>query len=382
MTRAVILIVDALGFELACALPGFGAVVPERRRVETVLGFSSGALPTLFSGRLPHEHGRWMMYRRARRATPFAGFRALGLLPQRIQRSWKFGRWLHRWVERRGVRGYFQLYEVPRPLLESFDLAERRDLFAPGGLEVDTLWDSLARRRLPHRVWNWRTPEAAALAEAQAALANGSERVVVVYTADLDAALHREGSSGATVRERLHTYERWLAGLAADARARGDSLWLYLLSDHGMVNVTRHVDVMAAVDRLAVRAPHDFLAFYDSTMARFWWRTPGARDAVRAALGPPLGGHWLTDEELTAGGCRFERREYGEDLFLLDPGVLMVPSFMGSHPVAAMHGYAPSHPDMAALFASNRPLPERLRHLTDVRGFFETELDALASEAS
>ncbi|MCC6650464.1 MAG: hypothetical protein IT348_04880, partial [Candidatus Eisenbacteria bacterium] len=74
--------------------------------------------------------------------------------------------------------------------------------------------------------------------------------------------------------------------------------------------------------------------------------------------------------------------EYGDDIFLLRPGALLVPSFMGSRPVAAMHGYDAGHPDMTALLASNRPLPEGVRHLADLRAFLERELDALLAEAA
>ena len=142
--RLAVLLVDALGWELAARTPGFAAELPHRRRIETILGFSSGALPTLFTGRLPSEHGRWLMYRRAEGAgTPFRGFRWLGLLPPRLRRSWKFSVLLTRLVARRGVRGYFSLYQVPRELLEEFDLAERDDIFVPGGLPGDSLWDAV-----------------------------------------------------------------------------------------------------------------------------------------------------------------------------------------------------------------------------------------------
>jgi len=47
-----------------------------------------------------------------------------------------------------------------------------------------------------------------------------------------------------------------------------------------------------------------------------------------------------------------------------------------------MHGYDPSHRDMAALLWSNRPIPDGVRHLTDVRGFLEAELAALEREAA
>ncbi len=382
--RIVVLLVDALGWELAQRTPRLLAALPHRRRIETILGFSSGALPTLFTGRHPVEHGRWLMYRRAGAGvleggapSPFAGFGALRLLPRRLQRSWKLGRLLHSVVAWRGVRGYFRLYQVPRWLLPEFDLAERDDIFEPGGLPGDSLWDGLERDRVRWRGWNWRSPEAGALAALAERLEGGDEEFLFCYTAELDADLHREGSFGAGVRQRLDGYASWLRQLENVAARRGHALWLYLLSDHGMVDVHATLDVMGALESLPVRWPRDYLAFFDSTMARFWWRNPSAREQVRAALEERPGGRWLDEAALEAAGARFEGREYGDDIFLLDPGVLMVPSFMGDAPVAAMHGYDPSHPDMAALLMSNRPVPEGVRHLTDVRAHLESELAAL-----
>jgi hypothetical protein len=375
--RMLVLLVDALGWELARSQPGFAAALPHRRRIETVLGFSSGALPTLFTGRPPCEHGRWLMYRRAAGATPFAGFGWLRGLPGRVQRSHRLGLLLSRVVARRGVRGYFHLYEVPRWLLPEFDLAEREDIFAPGGLPVESLWDSLERRRLPWCGWNWRSSEEEVLAAAGQRVAEGRERFLFCYTAELDALLHHQGSTGAGVRARLARYAEFLAHLPQRAARRGDELWIYLLSDHGMVDVRARLDVMARLRGLSAQWPRDYLAFFDSTMARFWWRAAGARDEVRAALATVRGGRWLEDAELERAGALFPGRDYGEDVFLLDPGVLMLPSFMGSLGLAAMHGYDPAHPDMAALLWSNRPIPEAVARLGDVRGFLEAELDAL-----
>jgi len=278
------------------------------------------------------------------------------------------------------VRGYFNLYEVPLAELARFDLAEREDLFAPGGLPVDTLWDALARRNVAWHGWNWRTPEAEAMAQLNARLATGRDDVLFLYTADLDALLHHEGSGGARVRERLATYDAFVRALA-DAPAGARPRWLYLCSDHGMVDVVERVDVMAALARLPLRRGRDYDAFFDSTMARFWWRSPGAREAVRGALEGEARGRWLTPDELAREGADFPGHEYGEDVFLLRPGALLVPSFMGSRAVAAMHGYDAGHPDMTALLASNRPLPGDVRHLADLRGFLERELDA-ATEAA
>src|SRR5262249_52539243 len=148
-----------------------------RRRLETILGFSSGALPTLFTGCAPDVHGRWLMYRRAHGETPFRGFGALSALPRRIRGSHRVGQWLTRLVAERGVEGYFHLYEVPRELLERFDLPEKDDIFMARGLPVDSLWDSLEARGVSWRGWNWRTPEAGNFEELLARLEGGDERL-------------------------------------------------------------------------------------------------------------------------------------------------------------------------------------------------------------
>jgi len=60
----------------------------------------------------------------------------------------------------------------------------------------------------------------------------------------------------------------------------------------------------------------------------------------------------------------------------------MVPSFMGRSRLAAMHGYDPSHADMAALLWSNRPIPEGVLHVRDVKAHLESELLLLGAEAA
>ncbi len=378
----VVVLVDALGWTLVGEQPSFAPALRERRPLATVLGFSSGALPTAFTGQPSSAHGRWLMYRRA----PDGGgvFRGLGWLrwlPARVRRSWRLTQWLTARLARR-VRGYFNLYDVPREDLPQFDLPEQHDIFVPGGLPCDSLWDSLERRGLMWRGWNWRTPEPEARAEALATLERGAHDLVFVYSAVLDARLHHEGSRGAGVRASVAEWSQWFADAEAAARRGGREPWLYLCSDHGMVDVTATVDVMGALAALPVQRGRDYLAFFDSTMARFWWRSPRARDAVRAALGAAQRGHWLEPRELAEAGAAFADRRYGEDVFLLDPGALMVPSYMGRSAVAAMHGYDPSHPDMPGVLMSNRPLPRETVHLSQLRAFLELELDALAGSGA
>ena len=372
----VVVLVDAFGWTLAAREPGFAPALPERRPLATVLGFSTGALPTAFTGRPASEHGRWLMYARARERSVFRGFGALRALPARVRNSVRLTRLLERIVAARGVRGYFNLYDVPREELPAFDLPERDDIFTAGGLPVDSLWDALDRRGVAWRGWNWRTPEPEARAQALAELASGRLDFLFLYSAVLDARLHHEGSRGAGVKASVREWSAWFDAAVAAAARGGREPWLYLCSDHGMVDVRGTVDVMARVAAVPYRRGRDYLAFYDSTMARFWWRDPAARDAIRRALEAEPGGRWLSKDELAREGVAFTDARYGDDVFLLAPGELMVPSFMGQAPVAAMHGYDPAHPDMAGLLAANRPLPADVTHLSHLRSFLEHELDA------
>src|SRR5262249_7836482 len=319
-------------------------------------------------------HGRWLMYRRAGAPGVFRGFEWLRLLPPRIRRSWRVTRQLTRLVERRGVRGYFNLYDVPREELACFDLPQREDIFEPGGLPCGSIWDTLRRRDVQWSGWNWRTPDSVARASALDAITRGRDDFVFLYSATLDARLHHEGSRGAGVAAELAAASTGLDDAAAAARRAGREPWLYLFSDHGMVDVTGTVDVMSRLARLPWRRGRDYLAFFDSTMARFWWRAPAPRHAIRRALAAAPPGRSLTPADLVDAGADFADHRYGEDLYLVDPGVLIVPSFMGLQPVAAMHGYDPAHPDMAGFLAANRPLPAEVARLADLRGFLEREL--------
>ena len=102
----VILFVDALGWRLANSFPGFAPPLAHRREIGTILGFSSGALPTAFSGRLPREHGRWLMYRHAgAKGGVFRGFERFALLPPRLRRSWRLRQWLAARLAASAVRG-------------------------------------------------------------------------------------------------------------------------------------------------------------------------------------------------------------------------------------------------------------------------------------
>jgi hypothetical protein len=193
--------------------------------------------------------------------------------------------------------------------------------------------------------------------------------------------MHEHGVHAAPVGDRLARLGDALTRAIGRARAHGRETWCYLVSDHGMHDVTRHVDVMGRLDATALRRGVDYHAFYDSTMARFWFPGPLAEPVVRAAL-EGLPGRFLSREDEERWGIHFADRRYGEAIWLVDEGGLIVPSFMGRAPVKAMHGYDPASSASRAVLLSNRPLPAGLSHIVDLRAHLAAELDARAAAAA
>ncbi len=389
MTRTplvVLVLVDALGFDRVGTSGFLAAELPHRRPLDTILGFSAGAIPALLSGTWPAENGHWVMFHRDPATSPFRVGRLLAALPARIRRSWK----VRQWVKARAkgaIGGYFDLYDVPWDDLAELDVCERANLYAPGGLgAIGTWFDDFASRRLGVRVWDWRTDDAAnerafvAAVEAAATGHAGEPDVLFWYTPSVDALMHAHGVHAAPVSDRLARLEAAIERALDGARGHGREVWLYLCSDHGMADVTNHVDVMGRVAATGLTAPRDYRAFYDSTMARFWFGSPLAEAAIRRAL-DGLPGRFLARADEERWGIHFADRRYGEAIWLVDEGGLIVPSYMGRTAVAAMHGYDPATSASRAVFLSTRPLPDGLAHVVDVRAFLSAELDARAAMA-
>jgi hypothetical protein len=363
----VVVIIDAFGFELA-ERHGFRLPeLPHRARLDTVLGFSQAALASILTGCAPDEHGLWMMYSFAAHASPFAW---LALVPPCVSSRRFWLRRLIRWnLERvHRIRGYYSLYDVPRNILPHLDIPGRRALFAVGGVPGSTtIFDEVAARGIPWRVWDYHDDEAASFAALRDALAERRRGFFLLYTAGLDAELHRVGSGGDGVASRLEWYRARLAEIVAASEAGGGAR-IFVLGDHGMCDVRARVGLMGDVAALGLDVPRDYVPFYDSTMARFRIRSDRAWSVLARFLGGRAEGRLLGADEMKALGVSFADGRFGDLVFLVEPGTIISPSFMGSGPIAAMHGYDPDAPCMPSLLLSNAGLPGPEMSILDVAG--------------
>ena len=361
--------IDACGWEIIRDDPFVRDLAPQRRRLRSVFGYSSACIPSILSGRWPAEHRNWCYFVHDPARSPFRMLRPLRWLPRLVTGRRIFRRWLSKFL--RGplkLRGYFDLYNIAFRHIALFDFTEKKNPLQPGGMNHGpNIFDFLAERGIPYHVSQPRRSEAENLAALSADITAESIDFAFLYWPELDGLLHRVGNRAPAVPAKLRQYERQLGELVRLARRHYAEVRLYVFSDHGMANCDGLLDLRARLAALPVRMPRDYAVVYDSTMARFWFFNDRARTEVTARLRQVPEGRILPDEELARLGALFPDRYFGELIFLVQEGVLIVPSDMGERPIRAMHGYHPDAPhSYAALLTDVPDVPDDVTGIPDI----------------
>ena len=383
MTKSLSLFVfiDAFGWELLKRHPEFLArELPHRSCLKSVLGYSSTCDPTILTGLMPQDHGHFSFFCHNPTESPFGLCRWLRFLPKSVTRRGRVRRMMSRLIKRLcGYTGYFQIYNMPFDRIQLFDYSEKRDIYEKGGINsgAPTIFDHLRENGVPFSLSDWRAGEEANLAALAREVDAGEIRFAYLYLAAMDAVLHADGTSSPRVDAKIAWYDRELRALLERARGRYDEVRVFAFSDHGMTDIRETCDLMPRIEATSLRFGEDYAAVYDSTMARFWFLKEGAREKIEEALRGEPRGRILGPAELEEFQCRFPGDKYGQLFFLLEPGVLLCPSFMGETPLAGMHGYTPEDKDTDAMFASSVPCEPPPRRLDDLFALMKREADAI-----
>lgn len=357
---ALFIFMDALGWEVVERHSFLGDFCPHRQPMETIFGYSSSCHPSIYTGLLPQEHGHFSFFIYDPANSPFWFLRPLALLPRALTSRARIRHLVSRATKRvLGYSGYFELYNAPFDLLPKLDFTEKRDLYQPGGINSGalTIFDRLRRSEVPFHMSDWRRPDQENIAEMLQYVSKGEIAWAELFLGKLDGLMHMQGPLGEQVGPTFMEYERKLGDVLRTAQSVYDQVHVYVYGDHGMTQVTRSLDLMATIKDTGLKWGREYAAVYDSTMARFWFLQPGAKETITSALGGIDCGAILSEDFLAQQGALFPGQRYGQLYFLVEPGVLIIPSFMGQKPIPGMHGYHPAHKDsMAALVGSSEPM--------------------------
>ena len=377
--------IDGLGYEYLTSrsnlrfINGEDGALSYGRPLRTVFGSTGACLATILSGKLPQQHGHFMLlysYPKSRFRTWLWPLHYVALLQKSARagirpddmRGWQGGGY-----EVIQVYKFFcRYYKVLRLDLWSWDLDEDSRVCKNDMVGV------LKRNRVAYRFWGSRIPDSQKFAEVRKAIECADRRFLLLYLSELDSIAQHKGLYSSEADAQLRRYDASLREIFDLASARYDEVLFVLFSDHGMCETRETIDLEAELNRLDLSQGRDYFVFIDGSTARFWFKTAAAESKVRRLLDEMSDkGQVLSPEQLKQLGVYFPDSRFGELIFVTSPGIIMFPNLSGMR-AKAMHCFLPDNPSMDAVFYSNFiPQPEP-SHIKDIYSV----LTGLASSSS
>ena len=318
---AVFVLVDALGWQLIEDRDFLADILPHRQELQTIFGFSSAAIPSILTGMVPREHGHWNLFVYDPENSPFWFAKPLRYLPNSIANS-RIVRKATSFLGRRlsKTHGYFQIYGVPTQILPLFDVCEKEDIYAPGGLApVASIFDLLKKQDIPYQSYSYHElTDEAIVKKACEDITSKKSDFYFIYLCELDEFLHYNIADGDSVEIKLKYYEEAIGKIYRTALEADQESPFFVFSDHGMTHVHETYDLMGELESLGFSVPKDYLALFDSTMARFWFFNDEARRAVTDCLSNLPCGHWVSEQDSRTFGIDFDHQGFGEAIFMMN----------------------------------------------------------------
>jgi len=368
--------IDGFGWEVY-KKHGFNVnVIKNAKPLKTTFGFSSAADPSILTGRYPDEHTHWSSFYYDPKNSPFKFFKYLAFLPRVIFDRFRPRHYMSKLIKLfYGFTGYFELYSVPFKYLPFFDYLEKRDYFVPNGiLKTDTIFDWCVQNDIPYHCSNWRKSETFNIQALKDEITKKEIEFTYLYLPALDGVMHTHGTNKEQTKEKLTWLQTQIEDVHKYAQEHYEEVSLHIFSDHGMCDTKSSIDLISLIEKTTLTYGKDYVAMYDSTMARFWFMNENAKEVIREILENVEDGSIVSKEELKRMHVYFEGDRFGEMFFLTNPGILINPSYFGLKAIPGMHGFHPDHKDSNALMFSSTTIDENIQSITDIRKVMEKEI--------
>lgn len=170
---------------------------------------------------------------------------------------------------------------------------------------------------------------------------------IPLYIGIIDSMGHKYGANMEGLKPYLQKVDSQLKALHEYAQKKGYAF--AVMGDHGMVPVTKKLDIVSKVAEIPYKQGKDYEVFYDSTMVRFWFFNKQTEEEIRNLLGNQFHEDGFIVDQSNYAKYRIPldiysttgKPVYGDFVWCANPGVLVSPDYF--HSVNAsengMHGY-------------------------------------------
>ncbi|HCT83586.1 MAG TPA: hypothetical protein DF296_00115 [Candidatus Margulisbacteria bacterium] len=359
--------IDAFGWEMLQECGFLNSVLPHSYKLESLFGYSSACVPSILTGQLPNVHGYWSSFYYSPSTSPFKFLAPLSLIPRCFSSRNRVRNIVNRQVKKKlKINGYFNLYQFPFDTLKYYDYNEKINFYQPGSTTTPTIFDHLISKNIPYYSYSIDKSENTQFDELMQSLEEGTIRFSYVSLGAIDAVLHLNDRHSDIVKNQVKAYETRISKIYGRAIELYDEVEISVFSDHDMTPITETYDLMKDINKLGLSYGKDYAAIYDSTMARFWFFNKKSELIMRNKLSTITQGKTMSVLELKELGAYFEDNKFGNLIFLMNEGVTIIPSYMGSKRIAGMHGYHPTQKHAYAMYSSNHQAPCPMNKITDI----------------
>jgi predicted AlkP superfamily pyrophosphatase or phosphodiesterase len=349
MSKVLIVFVDSLPYRLLGRMPQLDAA-GEKWSISPGFGYSVNIHAELFAGLLPDQvgyFGEWM-----HNPPQSPGWRMRRLLPllDALLRPYVLNRGLQSLLTR-GYRPGHVVPNIPLRHLDKFALEGPHILDDPQAYPYPSIFTQFPRLRLIA------IPEAPKGDRDDQLYGRGLAAIeqsgsLFIPFPDLDGFGHSYGIDGEPYRQHLARLDRWAATLEARFLNRYPDGHVFVVSDHGMVNVTRRV-VLDIEEQVGRASSETYITFSDANVLRVWIFDEAVREPIRAYLRQFGAGQLVTEQERVEYGLTSPR--FGDFIYVLDEGLAFEPSTFARHAPTGMHGYHPLAPGQQAVLVHSGP---------------------------
>jgi hypothetical protein len=336
---------------------------PYRCRVRPGFGYSINLHAELFAGQTPDDIGFFGEWTFDPARAPGRWYRRVLPLLDRVMRPY---------VLNRGVQAVLTSRYRPGRIMPNIPLARLGDFGIRGAKTSDpdfpaaTLWTRFGFLEQVPTTGMPKGKRDAAIAAAGLARIEAGASHLYIPLPDLDGIGHNLGCASAGWRDHVGWLGAEIDRLAEAFLSRHATGDVFVLSDHGMADVSQGVPYRPE----AVVGPQGvttYLTFTDSTLLRTWVFDPKLEPAVASTIAETPGLNLVTPAERAEYGLT--RPEFGTHIAVLDEGLCFEPSTFARHIPAAMHGYHPDVPSQHALLLHRGThTPEKVARTIDVYG--------------
>ncbi len=362
--------------------------------LKTILGYSDAIDATIFTSVYPQDHGHWIMHKYSPETSPFKIFKILSFIdyfPSNfIVRGIKFvlSATVCRMLAKRNGYSYLSTHNIPYRAIGYFDWTSKKPLLAPHPFkDYPTLFDILRVNKIKYSfidaaklslatMYSSSVKVRDKLAEAIQALPQDTQ-LTFVYLHHLDHFAHRHTINSPRFQAELRNMDVTVEMAIRYAKQKfGEETTVMVFSDHGMADTTRFINLNTLIrDKSFGR---DYLLFLDSTMIHIWYLDPTKKDEIRKRIAGLGCGRFLTDPDLMELKIKFNNRDFGDEIYLLETGYSIFPNFMSWLKPYAMHAYHPDDTTQLGFLVMNNVKPNKeLTNLAQIVDLAPTILDTL-----